>query len=269
VSSLPGRGEKLTDADGFLSKVWHAYLAAIGSGHREVVTIREQVVTKQDSSPALDDITGLTTLGLLIRRSTGEIVTRLLAVGDGLDVDEPNGNEGNPTLALAPLADTTVGAALVKITRDAYGRVEGTADATTDDLPEGGALYFTDERAQDAIAAMIAAGTHVGITFTYDDADNALSASVSGGITRTVASISTNTTAGVGGDFFYFVTGTTTLSLPAAAGNTGVYTVKNIGGGTVTVDTVGSETIDGAASQSFSYPDALTLVSDGTNWWIV
>jgi hypothetical protein len=251
VSSLPGRGEKLTDADGFLSKVWHAYLAAIGSGQREVVTIREQVVTKQDSSPALDDITGLTTLGLLIRRSTGEIVTRLLAVGDGLDVDEPNGNEGNPTLALAPLADTTVGAALVKITR------------------EGGALYFTDERAQDAVAAMIAAGSHVGISWSYDDAGNALSATVSGGITRTIATVSTNTTAGVGGDFFYFVTGTTTLSLPAAAGNTGVYTVKNIGGGTVTVDTVGSETIDGAASQSFSYPDALTLVSDGTNWWIV
>lgn len=53
---------------------------------------------------------------------------------------------------------------------------------TTDRIPEGATnKYFTDERAQDAVAAMIAAGTHSGITFTYNDASNSLSATVSGG----------------------------------------------------------------------------------------
>ena len=46
---------------------------------------------------------------------------------------------------LAELADTGIGAALVKTTRDAYGRVEGTESATTDDLSEGATnLYFPE-----------------------------------------------------------------------------------------------------------------------------
>lgn len=46
----------------------------------------------------------------------------------------------------------------------------------TDSLSEGSTnLYFTDERAQDAINAAIAAGTHENITITYDDASNTLS----------------------------------------------------------------------------------------------
>lgn len=52
---------------------------------------------------------------------------------------------------------------------------------TTDDIAEGTRLYYTDERAQDAIAAVIAAGTHIGITFVYDDANNRISATVTGG----------------------------------------------------------------------------------------
>lgn len=47
------------------------------------------------------------------------------------------------------------------------------ADFDTDDLSEGtGNKYFTDERAQDAVADAIAAGTHSNITITYDDATN-------------------------------------------------------------------------------------------------
>lgn len=43
---------------------------------------------------------------------------------------------------------------------------------TTSDIEEGSNLYFTDERAQDAVAAAIAAGTHSNITITYDDSTN-------------------------------------------------------------------------------------------------
>lgn len=52
----------------------------------------------------------------------------------------------------------------------------------TDDVTEGSTnKYYTDERAQDAVAAMFAAGTQTGITFTYNDASNSMSATVSGG----------------------------------------------------------------------------------------
>lgn len=50
---------------------------------------------------------------------------------------------------------------------------------STDAVPEGTVnKYFTDERAQDAAAAMLAGGTHSGIEFSYDDASNTVSATV-------------------------------------------------------------------------------------------
>jgi hypothetical protein len=49
----------------------------------------------------------------------------------------------------------------------------GTRTLGTDDISEGTTnKYFTDERAQDAIATAIAAGTHTNITITYDDDNN-------------------------------------------------------------------------------------------------
>jgi hypothetical protein len=49
----------------------------------------------------------------------------------------------------------------------------GTRTLGTDDITEGTTnKYFTDERAQDAIATAIAAGTHTNITITYDDSTN-------------------------------------------------------------------------------------------------
>lgn len=47
------------------------------------------------------------------------------------------------------------------------------AAASTDELTEGSNnLYFTDERAQDAIGSAITGGTQTNITVTYDDANN-------------------------------------------------------------------------------------------------
>lgn len=53
---------------------------------------------------------------------------------------------------------------------------EFSLDATTDLVGEGSTnLYFTDERAQDAVATAISNGTHTNITITYDDINNSLS----------------------------------------------------------------------------------------------
>ena len=72
-----------------------------------------------------------------------------------LTVENANGKDGNPTFGLADLEDTGEGTALVKITRDSKGRVEGTESATTDDLLEGSTnLYFTDERARAAVGTV-------------------------------------------------------------------------------------------------------------------
>ena len=52
----------------------------------------------------------------------------------------------------------------------------------TDDIAEGSNEYFTDERAQDAVAAAIAAGTHSNITITYNDSDNSISFAAENGV---------------------------------------------------------------------------------------
>jgi hypothetical protein len=50
------------------------------------------------------------------------------------------------------------------------------AGATTSDLPEGSNLYFTDERAQDAVGSILTDSATV--DFTYNDAGNTITASV-------------------------------------------------------------------------------------------
>jgi len=52
------------------------------------------------------------------------------------------------------------------------GFISGLSSFSTDDLSEGSNLYFTDERAQDAVDSLLSAGTNVKLT--YDDAGNSL-----------------------------------------------------------------------------------------------
>jgi protein-disulfide isomerase-like protein with CxxC motif len=92
------------------------------------------------------------------------------------------------------------------------------------------------------------------------------------GITRSVNSISTATTAGAAAstDYVYLISGTTTLTLPTAAGNTNRYTLKNVGTNTVTINTTSSQTIDGSTSITMSVENtAIDVISDGTNWKII
>ena len=59
----------------------------------------------------------------------------------------------------------------------------GVGGIDTDAVPEGSNnVYFTDERAQDAIASAIAAGTQTNITVTYDDNANSLSFAAENGV---------------------------------------------------------------------------------------
>ena len=91
-------------------------------------------------------------------------------------------------------------------------------------------------------------------------------------IRRSISSISTPTTAGSAAatDYVYFVSGTTTLTLPTAVGNTNLYTVKNTGVATVTIATTSAQTIDGSSSASLPVANtSLDLISDGSNWRIV
>jgi len=99
------------------------------------------------------------------------------------------------------------------------------------------------------------------------------SGTVTGGITRSVSSISTPTTAGATAstDYVYLVSGTTTLTLPTAVGNTNRYTVKNVDASlTTTIATTSAQTIDGSASATLPVSNtSVDLISNGSNWAII
>lgn len=119
------------------------------------------------------------------------------------------------------------------------------------------------------------AGSNVTITYTnnnttkYVDVTIAATGGSGSGIVRSVNNINTNTVAGSTSttDYVYLCTGPLTLTLPDATGNTNLYTVKNVGGGTTTINTTSSQTIDGGLTATLStlYIE-ITLVSDGSNW---
>ncbi len=86
--------------------------------------------------------------------------------------DVSAGSSSTADASVEELPDSGIGSAMVKLTRDAYGRIAGMQPATTTDLIEGGSLYFTDERAQDAVGAAIL--DSASIALTYDDTANTI-----------------------------------------------------------------------------------------------
>jgi len=98
--------------------------------------------------PPVSDLQYLDGAGILVRIVTGEgssyAVREIIGTADEIDVAFGDGTGDNPMLSLADLADTG-GGTFKLIARDAKGRLEGTSDGTTDDVPEGTVnLYFPE-----------------------------------------------------------------------------------------------------------------------------
>jgi len=113
----------------------------------------------------LQKLAALSGVGFTTRGVDGEWHQRSIAAGEGINVENTDGVEGNPEVSLAELPDAG-GGALKKILRDDYGRIAGTSDPTTTDLLEGSNLYYTDARVDARIAA--AGGIQVGEVLVAD-----------------------------------------------------------------------------------------------------
>lgn len=124
-----------------------------------------------------------------IDASTGALF-RIVATGNPTIAAINNGTDGQLVTIqiLASGADRTVtwsvgGAATSIVTSGTWAtwtfRYYSTGGTwTLVSTSQTPATSYTDEQAQDAVAAMIAAGTHTGISFNYVDASNLLSATV-------------------------------------------------------------------------------------------
>jgi hypothetical protein len=95
-----------------------------------------------------------------------------------------------------------------------------------------------------------------------------VSSVVSGGASVVSKSATYNETI-TAGELVILCTGTFTINLPTAVGNTAKITAKCLSGA-VTLDPSGGETIDGGATAVVNVAGAsITIVSDGANWEII
>ena len=71
------------------------------------------------------------------------------------------------------------------------------------------------------------------------------------------------------GDVVNFCSGSFTVTLPTAVGNTATLTYKVTATGPVTLSGAGGQTIDGSATAVLNLNNSATLRSDNANWWVV
>ena len=91
------------------------------------------------------------------------------------------------------------------------------------------------------------------------------------GITRTITSISANTTGGAAAsvDYIYICTGTFTYTQPTAVSNTNRYTIKNAGTGIITIAFTGGQTADANTTIELRANQSVDLISNNSNYLII
>lgn len=70
-------------------------------------------------------------------------------------------------------------------------------------------------------------------------------------------------------NYYYIFTGAGTLALPTAVGNTNQYVVKNRYSSTITVNFTGGQNADGSTTITLQPYQALTFISDNSNYNII
>lgn len=146
MTSVPQHNQPAVDADGRLTRAWMGWVQAIS---------RVSGLTSADDIAAI--ATALGSPDGTVANIPPQAVDDPLIVGLVGIITDGRLSSGRVTVSLSELEDTGVGAALLKTTRDAYGRTEGTEAATTDDLAEGSSLYYTQARADARVTAGIQA----------------------------------------------------------------------------------------------------------------
>jgi len=126
------------------------------------------------------------------------------------------------------------------------------------------------------VTGINATGTPSSTTYLRGDGTWSTPAGGGGsGITRSVTNTSANYVMGSSSlvDYTYLVTGAHTGTLPAASGNTNVYTIKNKHTATVQVTRAGSDTIygdvAGLTTIDLQPGESIDLISNGTAEWSI
>ena len=138
-----------------------------------------KIVRLADSQGVTSDVVLTAGTGLSIVKSNNEITFNNDVTDTTYGISSEAGAGANATFRL-----TGSDGVLDDIT---FAGADGLTVENTDTntitfrAPDISTQLYTDEKAQDAVAAMFANGTHTNITFTYDDVNNAISATAQAG----------------------------------------------------------------------------------------
>jgi len=155
----------------------------------------KKTIRLSDSQGVTSDVTLVAGTGLSILKSNNEIQFTNTVTDTTYSISSQPGAGANATFRLTDSEGT-----LDEITfAGADGLTVEHTDANTITFraPDISSQFYTDEDAQDAVAAMFANGTHTNITFTYDDNNNSISATAEasgGGGGTTYDLLGSNTT---------------------------------------------------------------------------
>ena len=139
----------------------------------------KKTIRLSDSQGITSDVTLVAGTGLSILKSNDEIQFTNEVTDTTYGISSEPGAGANATFRLTDsegVTDEITFAGADGLT------VENTdANTITFRAPDISTQLYTDEQAQDAVATMFANGTHTNITFTYDDTNNAISATAQAG----------------------------------------------------------------------------------------
>ena len=172
---------KLTD----IANITYSVSAADGTTGKKLIKLTGS--NASEDSVALVQGTGIT-----LTRSSDEITIN--ADTAALYADTPGGNQAEIVLQRSADDDrvSLVGAGGLVVTQLNSTTIQLEAASSS----VSSVTQYTDELAQDAVANLFAAGTHTGITFTYNDNSNSMSAvvtSAGGGTTYDLTGTNTTT----------------------------------------------------------------------------
>ena len=143
-----------------------------------VGTTDAQTLTNKTINGSNNTISNISNASLVNSSITVNGYSTALGSSVTLDTDDVSEGTTNKYYTNQRVKDVLTGSTQTNISITEVGGVltitaeNGVADSTTDDLVEGvNNHYFTDERAQDAVGAMLTGNTETGITVTYDDAN--------------------------------------------------------------------------------------------------
>lgn len=260
--------ENLTNQDDLRSNVQIIIGESVQSGASGLTITFDTTtgITTLTLDPDLAALALLSTTGLIARTGSGTVAARSITGATGIAVIDGNGVAGNPQVV--PANDLF---ALESLSSTGFAVRTGT-ETWEQRLITGasGQIFVVDG---DGVAGNpLIALEEVGTPGTYQsvttDAYGRVTLGESGMVLPVVTKSASYTA--TSGDYAILCSATLTLSLPAAAGNTGrSYAVRNTGAGAVTIDPNSAEQIDGAATKVLAAGQFATIVCDGAQWFTI